>query len=116
MDQYHVWFDLAPGVRDTEFCDRVEAFLGRLREQQLIEGHRLSRRKLGFGLPGLGEFHIVIDVKGLAQLDAAFGAAAVRAGPVEDLHAAVNQSVREFRAALYRDFPDPQRRRGGEKF
>ena len=36
------------------------------------------RRKLGLGPSTLGEFHIVIEVRDLAQLDAAFGTAASR--------------------------------------
>jgi len=30
--------------------------------------------------------------------------------------AAVNQLVSSFQSALYRDFPDPHRKRGEEKF
>jgi hypothetical protein len=35
---------------------------------------------------------------------------------MEGLHAAVNQHVTDFVAALYRDFPDTVRVRGQEKF
>lgn len=116
MDLYNLWFDLQPGVRDVELCDALDAYLGRLRDEGLLVGWRTTRRKLGFGLEGLGEFHVVVEVTDLAQLDRAFGAAARREGPVETLHAAVNQRVRNFRAALYRDFPDGVRERGGEAF
>jgi hypothetical protein len=58
----------------------------------------------------------VIEVAGLAQLDRAFATVSTRAGPIGGLHAAVNQKVRNLRAALDRDFPDPQRVRGEEKF
>ena len=58
----------------------------------------------------------MIEVEDLAQLDRAFTAVSERANPVESLHAAVNQSVSGFRAALYRDFPDPHRRHGEERF
>lgn len=49
------------------------------------------------------------------QLDRAFATVSTRAGPIEGLHAAVNQKVRNLRAALYRDFPDAQRVRGQDK-
>lgn len=116
MDLYHVWFDLKPGVSDVEFAERVARYLGALERDGRIAGYRLSRRKLGLGPSELGEFHVVIETRDLAQLDDAFRAASARAGAVEALHAAVNQSVRGVRFALYRDFPDPHRERGGEAF
>ena len=116
MDLYHVWFDLLPGERDLEVCRAVETYLGALREQGEIEGFRLTRRKLGLGPPDLGEFHVAIEVGDLAQLDRAFQQVSTRADPIEGLHAAVNQRVRNLRFALYRDFPDPQRQQGDERF
>ena len=74
------------------------------------------RRKLGLGPPDLGEFHVQIELSGLAQLDEAFAAVSTRAEPIEELHAAVNQVARNLRFALYREFPDPQRTRGAERF
>jgi hypothetical protein len=64
----------------------------------------------------VGEFHVTIEVRDLAQLDGAFRAVSERAEPVEGLHAAVNQSVRNLTFALYRDFPDAHRKRGQERF
>jgi len=116
MDYYHTWFDLLPGVSDVEFARTLDAYLGKLVSDGRIAGYRLSRKKLGFGPPALGEFHAVIEVADLAQLDRAFTAVSERANPIESLHAAVNQSVSGFQAALYRDFPDPHRVRGEERF
>ena len=116
MDLYHTWFDLKPGVSDVEFARSLDAYLGKLRADGRIAGYRLSRRKLGLGLPQLGEFHVVIEVEDLAQLDRAFIGVSERGNPLESLHAAVNQSVSGFQAALYRDFPDPHRKRGEERF
>ena len=76
----------------------------------------MTRKKLALAPPELGEFHVVVEVDGLAQLERAFASASTRSEPIEGLHAAVNQQVRDFRAALYRDFPDPQRKRGEERF
>lgn len=116
MDLYHVWCDLKQGVADLEFSARLEAFLGRLRERELIAGWRLTRRKLGLGPPGLGEFHLMIEVRDLAQLDAAFREVASRTEPVEGVHFGVNSLVRNVVFGLTRDFPDPERRRGDERF
>jgi hypothetical protein len=116
MDLYHIWCNLKPGLGDSEFSERIGAWLGHLQEQGLIANWRLTRRKLGLAPPDLGEFHIVIEVRDLAQLDAAFARAAARAEPAEGLHFAVNSMVSDARFALYRDFPDAERQRGQEKF
>lgn len=116
MDLYHAWCDLKPGVGDVEFSERVAAYMGHLQEQGLIETWRLTRRKLGLGQPGLGEFHLMIETTDLAQLDAAFAHVAGRAEPVEGFHFGVNSLVQNARFALYRDFPDPFRVRGSERF
>lgn len=116
MDVYHIWCNLRSGVSDVEFCERVDRYLGSLRDEGRIAGHRTMRRKLGLGPADLGEFHVVIEVEDLAQLDAAFRHVSTRAGEVEALHHAVNSVAQDVRFALYRDFPDPHRERGEEKF
>jgi uncharacterized protein DUF6614 len=116
MDIYHVWCNLRPGLRDTEFSERLGRYLGHLKEQGLIAAWRLTRRKLGLAPRELGEFHIMIEVVDLAQLDAAFARAAARGEPVEGLHFSVNSMVTDASFALYRDFPDALRQRGEEKF
>lgn len=116
MDCYELWCDLKPGVRDRDFVDALAAWLGRLQTDGRIAGWRLMRKKLGLGPGHLGEFQVLIDVHDLAQLDEAFRAAAERSDPVEGLHAGTNQLVTNFQAALYRDFPDPNRVFGQERF
>jgi hypothetical protein len=64
----------------------------------------------------MGEFHIMIETEDLAQLDRAFAHVASRTEPVESRHFAVNALVRDARFALYRDFPDPVRKTGAERF
>ena len=93
MDIYHIWFNLKPGTRDTELSDGLGAYLGHLKERGLIVGWRLTRRKLGLGPGELGEFHAMIEIRDLAQLDQAFALVASRAEPVEGLHVAVNSVV-----------------------
>lgn len=116
MDIYHIWCNLKPGLGDGEFSDRTGAYLGHLKEQGLIAAWRLTRRKLGLAPRGLGEFHIMVEVRDLAQLDAAFTRAATRSELLEGLHFAVNSMASDAQFALYRDFPDPVRQRGEEKF
>lgn len=116
MDIYHAWCSLKPGASDTEFADKVAAYLGHLKQQGLIEGWRLTRRKLGLAPREFGDFHIMIEVRDMAQLETAFQRVAGRRDPVEGVHFAVNSMVTGATFALYRDFPDAVRHRGEEKF
>ncbi len=116
MDVYDIWCDLKPDVGDLEFAAKLDASLEHLKAQGLIEGWRLTRRKLGLGPSALGEFHIRIELRDLAQLDAAFDRAAARREPVEGLHFGLNSLVANTTFALYRDFPDPVRHSGEERF
>ena len=116
MDIYHVWCNLKSGVGDLDFTRKTDSYLGHMRDQGLIHGFRITRRKLGLGPSHLGEFHIMIEVEGLAQLDKAFEQVSGRAEPIEGLHHAVNSLASDLVFALYRDFPDPNRVSGQERF
>jgi hypothetical protein len=116
LDIYHAWCDLKPGIGDLEFSEQVAAYLGHLKEQGLIQGWRLTRRKLGLGPPSLGEFHLMLEVTNLAQLEQAFERVAGRREPVEGFHFGVNSLVQNAVFALYRDFPDAFRHHGEERF
>ena len=116
MNIYHIWCDLKEGVSDLEFSDAVQSYLGLLEEDGVLESYRVTRRKLGLGHPALGEFHIQLEFTDMAQLDEAFSSVARRTDPVESFHFAVNSKVRNFVAALYRDFPDDVRETGEEQF
>ncbi len=110
------WSFQSDGVRDTEFTDRAAAYFEHLKADGLIAGYRITRRQLGLGPKDLPEFHLMVEFENLAQLDRVFGHVATRAEPVESFHHAVNSLVEDTIFALYRDFPDPLRQRGQEKF
>ena len=116
MDIYHCWCNLKAGVSDVDFAERVSTYLGHLRSEGLIGGWGLTRRKLGLGPPHLGDFHLMIEVRDLTQLESAFAHVAGRRDPVESFHHAVNSVVTDVQFALYREFPDAVRHRGEEKF
>ena len=109
MNIYHIWCNLKDSHKDLEFARNLDAYLGALKSTGKIASYRMTRRKLGFGPSELGEFHVMIEATDLAQLDAAFETIAPRQGPIEAAHAKVYSMVTDFRSALYRDFPDPQR-------
>jgi hypothetical protein len=116
MNIYNAWFDLKPGVSDVEFCDRLAAYLGSLTSDGLMSRWRLMRRKLGLSAADVGEFHLMMEFETLDQLDRAFQRVGTRREPIEGLHFGVNSLVQNVKFALTRDFPDPVRHRGEEKF
>jgi hypothetical protein len=116
MDYYQGWFDLKPEVRDADFARDLARYMTYLKGKGLIEGWKLARRKLGLGPPEFAEFHLVMETRNLTQLDAAFNHVAARNEPVEGVHFNVNAKVQNLRFGLYRDFPDPVRQEGEEKF
>lgn len=116
MDIYHIWCNLKDGVKDLEFTDAVRRYLDHLKEDGHLYEYRVTRRKLGLGPSHLPEFHIMLEFENLAQIDEAFALVSSRSEPVESFHQAVNSRVKDLSIALYRDFPDPGRVRGQEKF
>ena len=103
-------------MRDSSFAEHVHSYMEHLKADGLIQGWRLTRRKLGLGAPGHGEFHIMIEVTDLAQLDRAFRQVAAREEPTEGFHFHVNSLASNAVFALYRDFPDAFRQHGQERF
>lgn len=116
MDVYQGFFSLKPGTGDLEFASEFKAFMEHLVAQGKIAGWRLMRRKLGLGPAEMGDWHMMIEVENLEQLDAAFSLAAARSGETEKRHFAVNSKIASVKFALYRDFPDPGRNTGEELF
>ncbi|MBL4759018.1 MAG: hypothetical protein JKY32_15730 [Rhizobiales bacterium] len=116
MDIYHSFFSLNPGSPDTEFSDNLATYLDGLQDAEKIASWRLMRRKLGLGPRELGEFHLMIEIENLAQLDEAFTFVSTRDGDIEMRHHSVNSMIDKITFALYRDFPDPHRVRGAERF
>jgi hypothetical protein len=116
MDVYHIWCTLKDDVGDREFALAARAYLEHLKASGMVAGYRVTRRKLGLGPAHLPEWHITLDFENLAQLDNAFERVSSRADPAESFHHAVNSKVQDVFFALYRDFPDPGRVTGQEKF
>ncbi|MCB9855974.1 MAG: hypothetical protein H6818_09835 [Phycisphaerales bacterium] len=109
MNYYDIWCNLKDTRSDIAFARNLSDFLEHLKSKNLLESWTLTRRKLGFGPPELGEFHVRIACRDLAQLDEAFDVAARRSGDVEIMHAKVFAMVTDFRSGLSRDFPDAVR-------
>jgi len=116
MILYHAFFTLKPGVGDLDFSEALGRYMTFLQDRGMISAWRLSRRMLGLGPRELGDFHAVLELESLSQLDRAFGEVSSRSEPSESLHHGVNAKIDKVTFALYRDFPDSWRKRGEEKF
>ena len=110
MQHYHLWVDLKDSHQDLEFAAAVRAWLGHLQREKRIDSFTLTRRKLGLGPDGLGEFQVCLHERP-AQLDRAFELAATRDGPTEELHRNVYSKVTSQGGAVPR-LPGCALRRG----
>ncbi len=116
MNIYHIFCTLKDGTSDMAFAKALANWLDHLKTANMIESWRLMRRKLGLGPDDLGELHIMIETASLAALDEAFTLAASRTGAAETLHFEVTRKIKSVKFALYRDFPDAERKTGNELF
>src|SRR5258708_19539301 len=105
MEIYKAWCDLKPGVSDLEFSDRLAAYMDSLKNDGLMQGWRLMRRKLGLSAAPVGEFHLMMEFTGMAQLDQAFGRAGSRREPGETVHFGANSLAPTVPFPLLPDFP-----------
>lgn len=110
MNHYEIWVNLAQDAKDLELVQAVQRYLDYFKDQGKLVDYTIRRRKFGFGPPDLGEFYISISFTDLAQMDAAFFGAASRDAVVEPLHYEVYSRVKDYKSALYRDFPDEVRK------
>lgn len=110
MNYLEIWCNLKDTSKDMEFAANIASYLNHLKDNNLIAGWKMKRRKFGFGPQELGEFNITIDANELEQLDNAFKRVASRDEEIEKLHFPVYSMAKEVKSALYRDFPDLERK------
>jgi len=113
MNIYQAFFNLKQGINDLEFSEALREYMHYLQSRGDLVTWRLLRRKLGLEPKELGDFHLIMEFEGLAELDRAFGHVASREGEVEEKHFCVNKMIDGVTFALYRDFPDPGRTKKG---
>ena len=114
VDVYELSVDLAPGVRDLEFVAALDRYLTTLQADGQIERWRLLRSKLG--LARAASSRCSSKPATWPSSTPRSPSCRHRADPIEEFHHGVNSLVTNFHAALWRDFPDPQRVTGQERF
>jgi len=111
MNHFHIWCNLKAGQKDLQFCESVREFLSYLHERELIEGYYIARRKFVISPPLLGEYQITIEFASTGQMNRAFELVAAGSEEITAMHKPIVDAVRNVSTALYRDFPEPRRRK-----
>lgn len=109
MDHYILWFNLKNSQNGKDFVQSLDDYMLRLKSDKLIAEYRIVRRKLGLGPSELGEFMVDISFEDTCQMDKAYRMVIEgihENNSLESLHQKVNSQVKDFKASLYRDYPD----------
>jgi hypothetical protein len=106
MNIFHIWCSLRDPAKELEFAEDTQAFLSYMHEREYIDGYRIARLKFEFSPPALGDFHIMVECKDLAQLSRAMDAVSAPDQDLEALRKPVYFAVKDLTTALYRDFPE----------
>ena len=109
MTIYHCMIDLKSDARALVFAMALDAWLTLLRDAGRIEGWRLMRRKLNLGGDDCADFLLEIEVRDLAQLDAAFRFLGKGGDEATHRYDQMHQHIARVDFGLYRPFPDPER-------
>jgi hypothetical protein len=108
MDIYHIWCDKTEGISDVAWAGNMRSFLQHLVDEGKMESFRITRCKMGFrSIADMPEWHIMMEFRNMAQMDAAFTRVAPKEGELEQKHQSFNQFVAgNIQHALFRDWPD----------
>ena len=108
MDIYHIWCDKTEGISDVAWAGNMRSFLQHLVDEGKMESFRITRCKMGFrSIADMPEWHIMMEFRNMAQMDAAFTRVAPKEGELEQKHQSFNQFVSgNIQHALFRDWPD----------
>ena len=107
-DIYHIWADKKKGISDIDFANNMRKFLQHLVDEGKMNSFRITRMKLGFrSIQDLPEWHMMMELDNMAQLEKAFDRVVPRKGQLEKEHISFNKFVEDnIQHALYRDWPD----------
>jgi hypothetical protein len=107
-DLYTIWANKEGDISDIDFVNNMRSFLQHLVDEGKMISFRITRCKMGFrSVADMPEWFIIMEFKGMAQIDEAFRRVAPLEGELEDKHRSFNQFVSgDIQHALWRDYPD----------
>jgi hypothetical protein len=109
MNLYHCFIDLKDGAKALAFAAAVDNWMAFLKSEGGIEGWRLMRRKLNLAANSHRDFLLEIELRDLAQLDAAFSLVSRRSAEADRLYSLISPMIETVDYGLYRPYPDPER-------
>ena len=108
MNLYHCFIDLKDGAKALAFAAAIDHWMAFLHAEGVIDGWRLLRRKLNLAANSHRDFLLEIELRDLAQLDAAFALVSRRSGEADRLYARISPMIQTVDYGLYRPYPDPE--------
>jgi len=106
MDYYHIWADKKNTISDSDWVSNMKGFLDHLKDKGDLVDYKITRCKMGFRSMDIPEWHIIMEINDMAQLEKAFQSVAPLDGELEEKHKSFNQYVAgNIQHALYRDWP-----------
>ena len=100
MNLYCCLIDLKDDAKALAFAKAVDDWMQYLQSQGTIGTWRLLRRKLNLAAAPYRDFLLEIEVRDLAQLDAAFRLTGRQTEEIDTLHRAVNALIGQADFAL----------------
>ncbi|MBI1392854.1 MAG: hypothetical protein GC152_08955 [Alphaproteobacteria bacterium] len=110
MNLYHCMIELKDSERALAFSSAVEAWLGHLKDEGLILGWRLFRRKFGLASGGHTDFILEVEVENLAELERTFSALSQMQDEPARRYDQLHAMIATVDVGLYRPYPDPAQR------
>ena len=104
MNIYTIYAELAEGVKDKEFVEKITEYFSTLPQ---LHAFRITRMKLGFRSADLGEWRIDMEFKTMHDLDDAMDRVLYKRDTIQ-AHISFSKLVDpdSLDHFLYRDFPD----------
>jgi len=110
MDLYHCMIELKSDAKAIAFAASVEQWMRELKDDGLISGWRLLRRKMGLASGPHTGFILEVEIENLAALEHAFRSVAQFTESEMRHYELMHGMIATYSAGFYRPFPDPERR------
>lgn len=107
MNVYACLIDLKPSANPLAFAHAVQAWFDLLKGADKITAWHLHRRKLHLAGSGFGDFLLLVELRDLTQLDAAFLHLSMGRDTDTRVYDLMHAMIDRFEVGLFRPYPDP---------
>lgn len=110
MDLYHCMIELKSDAKALAFAASVEQWMSELKQEGLIGGWRLMRRKMGLASGPHTGFILEVEFESMSALEKAFRSVAQFTEGEMRHYELMHAMIASYSVGLYRPFPDAERR------